>query len=90
MGITRAEFLRLLPLAVGPMPQRDAQADYETYGGELGGVAWRIALRERPLRRIALLSLPVLEVTMTLEGLTTEALLRFVERFLATYQRAGG
>ncbi len=90
MGITRAEFLRLLPLAVGADPIRDEGTAREAYRGRAGGVAWRIALDERPPRRIALLALPVLEVTVSLRAPRPEAMQEFVARFLLTYQRAGG
>jgi hypothetical protein len=53
-------------------------------------VDWQIALVERPPRRIALLSLPVLEVTIALRAATPRAMHDFLARVLSTYQRAGG
>ncbi len=72
MGITRAEFDRLLP---GVPPD--------------SSLAWRVDAVERPPRALGLISMPVLEVTLQVEG-PRESLDRFVERFLLAFQRAGG
>ena len=82
MGITREEFVRLLPVAVGG-------GGFEDRGDAVQGAGWRVRLAPRPHRRIALVALPVLEVVLELEADGEEALL-FVERFLLGYQRAGG
>jgi hypothetical protein len=87
MGITRAEFLRLLPAAVG-------HTLFRHHGDVLLGssdwVDWRIVLDERSKRHIALLSLPVLHVTITLNAETPQAIEWFIARFLLAHQRAGG
>jgi len=86
MGITRAEFLRLLPAAVGHAPFR-----FE--GDEIRGdgvPSWRIRLREMPQRRIALLALPVLDVELLVEAPSGTETKAFVDRFLLGFQRAGG
>lgn len=82
MSITRADFLRLLPAAVG---SQDAGLE-----GASGDVAWRLELAERDERRIASLAMPVLDVRLDLRASGPEAAERFVERFLRAYQRAGG
>ena len=86
MGITRADFLRLLPAAVGHAPFR-VEGD-EIHGD--GAPSWRIRLRELPKRRIGLVALPVLGVDLVIEapaGIEAQA---FVDRFLLGFQRAGG
>ena len=73
MGITRAEFDRLLA-GVRSDP----------------GLAWRVEAIERPPRRLGLLAMPVLQVTLEVDGGPKAAIDRFVERFLLAFQRAGG
>lgn len=86
MGITRAEFLRLLPAAVGHAPFRiegdEIRAD--------GAPSWRIRLRELPKRRIALVALPVLDVDLVIDAPSGAELQAFVDRFLLGFQRTGG
>ena len=86
MGITRAEFLRLLPAAVGHAPFRFEGDEIE---GD-GPPAWRIKLREMPQRRIALLALPVLDVELVIDAPSGTEANAFVQRFLLGFQRAGG
>ena len=86
MGITRAEFLRLLPAAVGHAPFR-IEGD-EIRGG--GAPSWRIKLREMPTRRIALVALPVLDVELVIDADSGAEAQAFVDRFLLGFQRAGG
>lgn len=90
MGITRVEFLRLLPLAVGPLPAAAADGGFETYAGAIDGLAWRIGIAVQPPRRIALLAVPVLYVLLDVRAPDPEAARAFLDRFLLTYQRAGG
>lgn len=86
MALTRAEFMRLLPVAV--------QAGFEVSGDEVRGqsdeVAWRIALAELEPRRIALLTLPRLKVTVQLDTCNPSSADEWLRRFLLGYQRAGG
>ena len=86
MGITRAEFLRLLPAAVGHAPFR-IEGD-EIHGD--GALSWRIKLRERPQRRIALIALPVLDVELDIDAPSGTEAKAFIDRFLLGFQRAGG
>ena len=86
MGITRADFLRLLPAAVG-------QAPFYLEGDEIhgdGAPSWRIKLREMPQRRIALLALPVLDVELVIDAPSGTEAKAFLDRFLLGFQRAGG
>jgi hypothetical protein len=86
MGITRAEFLRLLPAAVGHAPFR-VEGD-EIHGD--GAPSWRMKLRELPKRRIALVALPVLDVELVIDASSGADAQAFVDRFLLGFQRAGG
>ena len=86
MGITRADFLRLLPAAVGHAP-------FRIEGDEIhadGAPSWRIKLREMPKRRIALLALPVLDVELVIDAHSGAEAQAFIERFLLGFQRVGG
>ena len=82
MGITREEFVRLLPVAVGGDP-------FDDRGEALHGSGWRLRIARMPERRIALVAMPVLEVILEIES-DGHAAAAFVERFLLGYQRAGG
>jgi len=87
MAITRAEFLRLLPAAVGHAPCR-VQGDSVTAAGE--PPAWRIEIAERPGRAFGPVALPVLTVRLMLAGASAEETRAFERRFLLAFQRAGG
>jgi len=87
MAITRAEFLRLLPAAVGHVPYR-IQGDVIAAAG--GSPAWRITIAERAGRAFGPVALPALAVRLTLEGASEEQARAFERRFLLAYQRAGG
>ncbi|MDX2217587.1 MAG: hypothetical protein SF172_00995 [Burkholderiales bacterium] len=86
MALTRAEFLRLLPAAV--------QCAIEESAGEIRGesasVSWRITLVELEPRRIALLSLPRLNVTLRIDAASDAVANEWLRRFQLGYQRAGG
>lgn len=82
MGITRDDFVRLLPAAVGG-------ASFEDHGDVVHGNGWRVKVAALPQRRIALVAMPVLEVILEMES-DGEAAAAFVQRFLLGYQRAGG
>jgi hypothetical protein len=87
MGCTRAEFLRWLSPATAQAPVR---ADGEELVLAVGGGEVRIRLRELPLRRIALVALPVLGVRFAFTGLGPEERQAFLERFDRYTQRGGG
>lgn len=86
MALTRADFLRLLPVAV--------QGEFEVIGDQISGrsrgVAWRIHLVELEPRRIALLSLPRLDVSVFLSLGDAADAGEWLRRFHLGFQRAGG
>ena len=87
MALTRGEFLRLLPAAVGHGPYRVTEDEIASDGDS---PAWRIRLEERPARAFGPVAIPVLAVTLFIEGVPEAAAQSFVARFLLGYQRAGG
>jgi len=87
MALTRAEFLRLLPVAVGGDGYR---VDGNDIVAEAGAVAWRIRIEEKPRRPFGPVALPVLAVQLSLDGATGAQARAFVDRFLLGFQRAGG
>jgi hypothetical protein len=87
MGCTREDLLRWLPDATGRAPAR-VEGDaivLSVAGGEV-----RIVARERPARRIALVSLPVLAVSFRFDGLDATAREAFLARFDLYTRRGGG
>jgi len=86
MALTRAEFLRLLPVAVGDAPFR---IDGDGIVSNGGPPPWRIRLEDRPPRAFGPVGIPVLAVTLEVDadGAARDA---FIARFLLGYQRAGG
>jgi hypothetical protein len=87
MSITRAEFFRLLPVAVGNAAWR---IEGDEIIGMAGTVPWRIRLDEMPGRSFGAVTLPVLGVTLDLAGASESDAAAFVGRFLLGFQRAGG
>lgn len=87
MGITRAEFIRLLPVAIG---RDEARLANDALSGTWEGLHWRLRIAEKPPRRVAQLSVPVLEVVLDFPAAAPGQARAFVERFLRAYQRAGG
>jgi hypothetical protein len=87
MGCTRAEFLRWLPGASRHAPLR---AEGDDLALSVAGGVVRISLEERPPRRVALISLPVLAVRFRFEGLAEEARRDFLAWFDHYTRRGGG
>jgi hypothetical protein len=87
MTITRVDFLRLLPVAVGNARWR---IEGDEIIGEDGTAPWRIRLEEMPGRSFGPMELPVLGVTLDLDGTSESESAAFVGRFLLGFQRAGG
>jgi hypothetical protein len=86
MGITRAEFLRLLPAAAGG-------TEFHVEGDEIlsaGPPPWRIRLEARPGRGFGPVTIPVLGVALSIDATTPAEAEAFVRRFLLGFQRAGG
>ena len=86
MALTQAEFLRLLPVAVGTSFQMIGSR----VSGTQHGIAWDIDLFHLPPRRIALLELPRLRVTVALDAEDAVHAKAWMDRFMLGYQRAGG
>ncbi len=87
MSITRAEFLRLLPVAVGHAVW---QVDGNVIAGEGARPSWRIRLAEMPGRSLGSVRLPVLGVTLEVGGSSEAERAAFLRRFHLGFQRAGG
>ncbi len=86
MALTRADFLRLLPAAVGGAPFR-VEGDEVV---SLGSPAWRIRIEPRPGRAFGPVEIPMLAVSLTGDALAPAEAQAFVDRFLLGFQRAGG
>jgi hypothetical protein len=86
MSATRAEFLRLLGVAVGEVPALRG----DTIVGRTCGVDWTLRVCERPERRVAQLALPVLDVALECRAADAAQIDRFVARFVLAFQRGGG
>ena len=65
MALTREDFLRLLPVAVGGAPFRVQGGQIDSLGGD---PAWRIRLEPRAGRPFGPVRIPVLAVALTIEG----------------------
>lgn len=87
MAVTRDEFLRTLPRALGT----DAYAvDGSRVVLEDAGRRLEITLTERPVRRIAGLALPVTGVRLAFAGYGAAEAERALARFERHFQRGGG
>ncbi|HXH03737.1 MAG TPA: hypothetical protein VNN09_10515 [Candidatus Competibacteraceae bacterium] len=87
MGLTHAEFFRILPLALEGRDYR-ATADAVTLEGD--GRRLCIRLAPQAERRIALLRLPVTRVEFEFYGYSAQETVAFLERFERHYRRGGG
>ncbi len=87
MGCTRDEFMRWLGGATRHVPSR---IEGHEIALAVGAGEVRIALSERPPRRIARVSLPVLAVRFRFLGLDAPAREAFLARFDAYTRRGGG
>jgi hypothetical protein len=87
MGCTRQELVGWLPRAVG-------DATFEVVGDRIlihpGQGQVQIELRQAPARRLGLLCLPVLRVTIQFSGLSQAAREQFLHRFDLATRRGGG
>lgn len=87
MSISRAEFERSLPDAVGNVPYTPHGSSF-SYA--VGGRSWRIELEALPERVIALLRLPRHRVSFRLEGFDARERAAWIARFQRHFQRGGG
>ncbi|HEY0836857.1 MAG TPA: hypothetical protein VGE72_23300 [Azospirillum sp.] len=87
MALTPADFARLLPDAARGLPWR-VEAGVYCIGGADAGVD--IRLDQLPERRIALMALPRLRVTLAFRGWSAEERRAFLDRFDTAFRRGGG
>lgn len=87
MTIARADFLRLLPAAVG-------DAAFELRGSEAsgadGGRHWRVVVTPLPDLALGPIRLPRHRVEIHLAGYDRAATRAFLDRFELNFRRAGG
>lgn len=88
MGITHAEFMRLLPRALGT-------SAFEMQGAVIvvptdGGKQLSIALGPESIRQIALMRMPTMPVTLIFSGYTQAEAEDALSSFDRAYQRGGG
>jgi hypothetical protein len=86
MTLTREEFARLLPGAVGPAFRTEADG----FSGREASGSWRLRLVPLEPLRAGLLVLERWRVEVTFQGCAPRERAAFRERFLAGFQRGGG
>jgi len=88
MGITHAEFMRLLPRALG---SDDFRVNAKTIDfTPKQGASLKIQLGTEGVRQIALMKMPTTPVTLTLAGISDDERDAMLLRFDRAYQRGGG
>lgn len=87
MGLTHADFFRLLPRAIDG---RDYVRDGVRVTIREGDASVTITLGSQQVRKIALLEIPHADVTLTFDGWDEEAREAFMARFDRAFQRGGG
>jgi hypothetical protein len=87
MSLTREDFRRTLPAAVGALPHR-WEGDRVTIAADGGQIV--ITLTDQPARALGSLRLPVLAVEFRFEGFTPDTVAAFMTRFDRHFQRGGG
>ena len=87
MTLSRGEFLRMLPAAVGMAAIRE---EGNTFAGGDGQKSWTLALVPLASRRLGSMVLPCHRVEIRLEGYSEAAAEAFMARFLRGFQRGGG
>lgn len=87
MAYTHAEFKRLLPHA---MEEYDYSGTGDLIESSTGDRSIRIRLGPEYEQRIASLVMPVCDVTIELNGFSSDEAQKFLDRFDQTYRRGGG
>ena len=90
MTITRTEFLRLLPAALGGEPFAWDSLDPSVLVSQSERPRWRIRLAPLPPIHLGPLALERLRVELGLEGYPPGPAAAFVDRFMSHFQRGGG
>lgn len=87
MSVTHTEFFRLLPRVVGEdyIQRNDSAAVIQT---EIGRIDIRLGPEMR--RKIALLELPMTEVSLEFHGYSQVDYEEFIRRFNLRFQKGGG
>ena len=86
MTISREEFLRLLPVAVGQAFAQEAGC----FSGGDGARRWTLHLRPLAPRRLGSVGLPCHQVEFCFEGHSESEVMEFMARFHRGFQRGGG
>jgi len=87
MGVTHADFFRLLPSAMGDHPYR---IDKHTVHGQIAQGTVIIKIGEQQVRRIALMAIPFANVSFSYRGVSRDQLTAFTAHFDLRFQRGGG
>jgi len=87
MGLTHADFFRLLPAAMG---EHTYQVKGMTVHGQVHQGTVEITLGAQQERRIALMRIPHAQVSFHFRGVTKEQQVEFKEFFDLRFQRGGG
>jgi len=87
MGIGHKEFFRNIPRAMG---DGDYTVNKDGVILEEDGKSLTISIAEETERRIALIVLPVTQVTLTFKGYDDSDVTAFLEGFDRAFQRGGG
>ena len=85
MALTREEFLRLLPAAVGPFT-----VDGEAIGPAGGDGGWAIRLGSLPHQRLGGVAVPRLGVDISVDAASATEAEAFMGRFRRAFLRGGG
>ena len=90
MTVSRAEFLRLLPAAVGGERFDPDGADPSVLVHRGQGRRWRIRLVPLPPIRLGPVAMERFRVDLAFEGYPAGEAEAFVDRFMRHFQRGGG
>jgi hypothetical protein len=87
MSISREDFLRLLPMAVGQAFVDEVEGQFT---GSEGPCNWTLHLLPLDQRRLGSVVLPRHQVELRLEGYSEAEAAAFLARFQRGFQRGGG
>ncbi len=87
MGLTHADFFRLLPAAMG---EHEYRIDGNTVHGVVHDGTVEITLGEQQMRKIALMRIPNANVKFVFRGVSEEQQQAFKTYFDLRFQRGGG
>lgn len=87
MSISRQDFLRLLPGAVGEPALHETDG---TFSGSDGARRWTVRLSPLPVRRLGSFALERHRIELRLEGYREAEEAAFLAKFHRGFQRGGG